>query len=40
MESIKVMTFNLRVDNTGDGINSFTSRRGRVADMLVRTSLL
>lgn len=38
MESIKVMTFNLRVDNTGDGINSFTNRRGRVADMLVRTS--
>lgn len=37
MESIKVMTFNLRVDNTGDGINSFTNRRDRVSSMLAAT---
>ena len=37
MGSIKVMTFNLRVDNMGDGVNSFTNRRGRVADMLAKT---
>lgn len=34
MASIKVMTYNLRVDNTGDGINSFTNRRERVLSML------
>lgn len=34
MASIKVMTYNLRVDNTGDGINSFTNRRDRVLSML------
>jgi endonuclease/exonuclease/phosphatase family metal-dependent hydrolase len=28
------MTYNLRVDNAGDGINSFTNRQGRVIDML------
>lgn len=38
MASIKVMTFNLRVDNTGDGINSFTNRRERVLDMLAATN--
>lgn len=34
MANIKVMTFNLRVDNPGDGINSFTNRRERVIAML------
>lgn len=34
MEIIKVMTFNLRVDNAGDGVNSFTNRRDRVSAML------
>ncbi len=34
MASIKVMTYNLRVDNAGDGINSFTNRRERVIAML------
>ena len=37
MASIKVMTYNLRVDNTGDGINSFTNRHDRVIGMLERT---
>lgn len=37
MASIKVMTFNLRVDNTGDGVNSFTNRRDRVIAMLEQT---
>ena len=36
MASIKVMTYNLRVDNTGDGINSFTNRRERVLSMLAQ----
>ena len=34
MATIKVMTYNLRVDNAGDGINSFTNRRERVIAML------
>ena len=34
MSAIKVMTYNLRVDNAGDGINSFTNRQGRVIRML------
>ena len=34
MATIKVMTYNLRVDNAGDGINSFTNRRERVISML------
>ena len=34
MSAIRVMTYNLRVDNAGDGINSFTNRQGRVIDML------
>ncbi len=34
MANIKVMTYNLRVDNTGDGVNSFTNRRERVIAML------
>ena len=38
MAAIKVMTFNLRVDNTGDGINSFTNRRERVIAMLEQQS--
>lgn len=33
---LKFMTFNLRVDNTGDGINSFTNRFGRVVEVLER----
>ena len=36
MTTIKVMTYNLRVDNTGDGINSFTNRRERVLAMLAQ----
>lgn len=38
MLTIKVMTYNLRVDNTGDGINSFTNRRERVLAMLAQQS--
>lgn len=31
---LKFMTFNLRVDNIGDGINSFTNRFNRVVEVL------
>lgn len=31
---LKFMTFNLRVDNTGDGINAFSNRFSRVVDVL------
>ena len=31
---LKIMSFNLRVDNTGDGINSFTNRFHRVVEVL------
>ncbi len=34
MGTIKVMTFNLRYDNTGDGINSFTNRFNRVLEII------
>lgn len=37
MASIRAMTYNLRVDNTGDGINSFTNRHDRVIGMLEST---
>ncbi len=37
MANVKVMTYNLRVDNTGDGINSFTNRHDRVLTMLADT---
>lgn len=37
MANVKVMTFNLRVDNAGDGINSFTNRHDRVLAMLADT---
>ena len=37
MANVKVMTYNLRVDNTGDGINSFTNRHERVLAMLAET---
>ena len=33
---LKIMSFNLRVDNTGDGINSFTNRFARVVEVLER----
>ena len=33
-QTLKIMSFNLRVDNTGDGINSFTNRFHRVVDIL------
>lgn len=36
MVELKVMSFNLRVDNTGDGINSFTNRFHRVVEILER----
>ena len=32
--TLKIMSFNLRVDNTGDGINSFTNRFHRVVEVL------
>lgn len=32
--TLKFMSFNLRVDNTGDGINSFTNRFHRVVEIL------
>ena len=32
--TLKIMSFNLRVDNTGDGINSFTNRFHRVVEIL------
>ncbi len=31
---LKFMSFNLRVDNTGDGINSFTNRFDRVVEVI------
>ena len=34
MANVKIMTYNLRVDNAGDGVNSFTNRRARVIAML------
>lgn len=34
MVNVKIMTYNLRVDNAGDGVNSFTNRRERVWAML------
>lgn len=37
MANVKVMTFNLRVDNAGDGVNSFTNRHDRVLAMLADT---
>ena len=33
-QTLKIMSFNLRVDNTGDGINSFTNRFHRVVEVL------
>ncbi|MBO5041632.1 MAG: endonuclease/exonuclease/phosphatase family protein [Clostridia bacterium] len=36
MSFLKFMSFNLRVDNTGDGINSFTNRFDRVVEVLHR----
>ena len=33
-QTLKIMSFNLRVDNTGDGINSFTNRFHRVVEIL------
>ncbi len=36
--TLKIMTFNLRVDNPGDGINSFTNRFDRVMDTILRES--
>ncbi len=36
MKQLKCMTFNLRVDNTGDGINSFSNRYPRAVDMIRR----
>lgn len=38
MATIKVMTYNLRVDNAGDGINSFTNRHERILQMLEEQS--
>ncbi len=38
MSELKIMTFNLRVDNTGDGINSFTNRFDRVIETILRES--
>ena len=32
--TLKIMSLNLRVDNTGDGINSFTNRFHRVVEIL------
>ncbi len=34
--TLKIMSFNLRVDNTGDGINSFTNRFDRVIEVILR----
>ena len=33
---MKFMSFNLRVDNAGDGINSFSNRFHRVVEVLER----
>ncbi len=35
MSELKIMSFNLRVDNTGDGINSFTNRFERVVETIL-----
>lgn len=37
-QALKIMSFNLRVDNTGDGINSFTNRFDRVMEVIERES--
>ena len=34
MANVRIMTYNLRVDNAGDGVNSFTNRTDRVIAML------
>ena len=34
MKTVKIMTYNLRYDNAGDGINSFTNRFDRVLDVI------
>ena len=39
MANVKIMTYNLRVDNAGDGVNSFTNRTDRVIAMLERVGL-
>ncbi len=36
MSFLKFMSFNLRVDNAGDGINSFTNRFDRVVEVIHR----
>ncbi len=38
MAELKIMSFNLRVDNTGDGINSFTNRFDRVIETILKES--
>ena len=35
---LKVMTFNLRVDNAGDGRNAFSNRFLRVIETVLRES--
>lgn len=36
MNQLKCMSFNLRVDNPGDGINAFSNRYHRVADVIMQ----
>ncbi len=36
--ALKIMSFNLRVDNAGDGINSFTNRFARIIEVILRES--
>ncbi len=38
MQTLKIMSFNLRIDNTGDGINSFTNRFDRIIEVILRES--
>lgn len=33
-QSFKVMTYNIRYDNSSDGVNSWTQRKGRLLDLL------
>ncbi len=38
MAELKIMSFNLRVDNAGDGINAFTNRFDRVIETILKES--
>jgi endonuclease/exonuclease/phosphatase family metal-dependent hydrolase len=37
-QSIKVMSYNIRYDNTGDGVNQWANRKEKVADLIRRNN--